>query len=106
MKPVVVFRNAYYDGAGYLGAFLNEHAIPWHEVRFDLNDAIPTSVDNYSGLVLMGGPMSVNDDLPWIPQTIKLVQTAIDKDIPVIGHCLGGQLMSKAFGAEVISNPV
>jgi GMP synthase-like glutamine amidotransferase len=106
MKPVVVFRNAHCEGAGYLGAFLNEHAIPWHEVRLDLSDDIPMSINRYSGLVLMGGPMSVNDDLPWIPQTIKLIQMAVDKDIPVIGHCLGGQLMSKAFGANVTTNPV
>ncbi len=106
MKPVVVFRHAQCEGAGYLGVFLNQHAIPWCEVRIDLGEQIPMSVEAYSGLVFMGGPMSVNDNLPWIPQVIRLISTAIDEDVPVIGHCLGGQLMSKALGAEVTKNPV
>jgi GMP synthase-like glutamine amidotransferase len=106
MKPVVVFRHAQCEGAGYLGAFLNQHAIPWCEVRIDLGEVIPTSVKAYSGLVLMGGPMSVNDDLPWIPKVVELIKKAFDADVPVIGHCLGGQLMSKALGAEVTKNPI
>lgn len=106
MKPVVVFRHAQCEGAGYLGVFLNEHAIPWHEVRIDLGDYIPTAVENFSGLVFMGGPMSANDDFPWIPQAIKLIQQAVDQDVPVLGHCLGGQLMSKALGAKVTVNAV
>lgn len=106
MKPVVVFRHAQCEDAGYLGVFLRQHEIPWCEVRIDLGEAIPTSVENYSGLVFMGGSMSVNDDLPWIAQAVRLIQVAVDKDVPVIGHCLGGQLMSIALGAEVTKNPV
>jgi GMP synthase-like glutamine amidotransferase len=53
----------------------------------------------------MGGPMSVNDPLPWIPQALSLIRDAVAKDIPVIGHCLGGQLISKALGGTVHRNP-
>lgn len=106
MKPVAVFRHAQCEGAGYLGVFLSQHDIPWSEVRIDLGEPIPTSVENFSGLVFMGGPMSVNDNLPWIPQAIRLIRQAVDQDVAVIGHCLGGQLMSKALGAEVTKNPV
>lgn len=106
MKPVVVFRHAQCEGAGYLGIFLNQHKIPWQEVRIDLDEPIPASVESFSGLVFMGGPMSVNDELPWIPKATRLIQLAIDQDVPVIGHCLGGQLMSKALGADVTKNPV
>ena len=59
-----------------------------------------------SGLVFMGGPMSVNDELEWIAQEVALIQSAHKKQIPVLGHCLGGQLISKALGAVVSSNPV
>ena len=106
MKPVVVFRHAQCEGAGYLGFFLNQNEIPWREVRIDLGEDIPATVDQCSGLVFMGGPMSVNDELPWIPKATKLIQKAIDQDVPVIGHCLGGQLISKALGAHVTKNPV
>ena len=44
--------------------------------------------------------MSVNDPLPWIPEVLALIRRAMDADIPVIGHCLGGQLMSKALGGR------
>lgn len=106
MKPVVVFRHALTEGAGYLGTFLEQHAIPWCETRIDLGQAVPPSVDDYSGVVLMGGPMSVNDDLSWIPPLLDFIREAIAKDIPVLGHCLGGQLMSKALGGVVTQNPI
>ncbi len=54
----------------------------------------------------MGGPMSVNDALPWIAPALELVRDAVRKDIPVLGHCLGGQLMAKAFGGAVRAAPV
>lgn len=106
MKPVVIFRHALTEGAGYLGTFLERHAIPWCEVRIDKGHAVPDSIQAYSGVVLMGGHMSVNDDLPWIPPLLARIREAIDHDIPVLGHCLGGQLMSKALGGVVSKNPV
>ncbi len=54
----------------------------------------------------MGGPMSVNDDLPWLAPVFALIRSAVAADVPVIGHCLGGQLMSKALGGTVTKNPV
>jgi GMP synthase-like glutamine amidotransferase len=106
LKPVVIFRHACCENAGYFGAFLKQRNIPWDEVRLDLNVAIPQDVSAYSGVVLMGGPMSVNDDLPWIQPTLNFIQSAFTLDIPVLGHCLGGQLMSKALGAAVTQNPM
>ena len=49
----------------------------------------------------MGGPMSVNDELEWIPGVLGLIRAAVAKDVPVLGHCLGGQLISKALGGTV-----
>lgn len=106
MKPVIIFRHAAVEGPGYLATFLETHRIPMHLVRIDQNDPLPLSIADYSGIVLMGGPMSVNDDLPWIPPLLDLIREAVAADIPVLGHCLGGQLMSKALGAAVTLNPV
>lgn len=50
--------------------------------------------------------MSVNDDLPWIPPLLALIREAVAAGMPVIGHCLGGQLMAKALGGTVTKNPV
>lgn len=67
---------------------------------------MPATAEDYSGLCFMGGPMSVNDPLPWIDPVCALIRDATGRGIPVIGHCLGGQLISKALGGQVTKNPV
>ena len=106
MKPVAIFRHTPTEGPGYLAEFLDERKISWQLVAIDAGDAVPRSATTYSGLVFMGGPMSVNDDLPWIPPVLALIREAVTGNIPVLGHCLGGQLISKALGGTVSRNPV
>ncbi len=106
MKPVVIFRHTATEGPGYLAGFLDAHHVPWRLIAIDRGEAVPQSVSAYSALVFMGGPMSVNDDLPWIEQELNLIREAVAKNIPVLGHCLGGQLISKALGAMVSKNSV
>ena len=62
---------------------------------------MPAAVDGFSGLCFMGGPMSVNDPLPWIEPVCALLRDAVAAGVPVLGHCLGGQLLAKAMGAAV-----
>ena len=104
MQEILIFRHAPHEGPGYLAEYLDRHHLPWRLVRIDQNDPIPSSIDGVSGLVFMGGPMSVNDPLPWIPRVTKLIQQAAD--VPVLGHCLGGQLISKALGGAITKTPV
>lgn len=106
MKPVAIFRHARIEGPGYLGTFLTDQGVPWQLIRIDAGDALPQNMQAYSGMVLMGGPMSVNDALPWISPLLGLIRDADQRDIPLLGHCLGGQLISKSLGAEVSRNPV
>jgi GMP synthase-like glutamine amidotransferase len=106
MKSIVIFRHARTEGPGYLGQFLDEKDIPWRLIRIDEGDKLPDSVLDFSGVVLMGGPMSVNDDLPWISPLLGLIREAVKADIPVLGHCLGAQLMTKALSGVVSRNPV
>lgn len=106
MKPVAIFRHSPIEGPGYFAIFLEGHGIPWRLIAIDAGEAVPDSPETFSGLCFMGGPMSVNDDLPWIEESCALIRLAVAKDIPVIGHCLGGQLMSKALGGQITRNPV
>ena len=103
MNPVAIFRHSPTEGPGYFATFLERHGIPWRLVRIDAGDAVPADARAFSGLVFMGGPMSVNDDLPWIAPVLALIRDAVAADVPVLGHCLGGQLMSKALGGSVIA---
>ena len=105
MKPVAIFRYSPTEGPGYFATYLDRQAIPCLLTRVDAGDPLPASIDAFSGLVFMGGPMSVNDDLPWIPPVLELIRSAVARDMPVLGHCLGGQLMSKALGGTVSRAP-
>jgi GMP synthase-like glutamine amidotransferase len=106
MKPIAIFRHSPSEGPGYFATFLDRHSLPWTLFTIDTGvSPTPTSAE-FSGLCFMGGPMSANDDLAWIQQELALIRDADARRIPVLGHCLGGQLMSKAFGGVVTKNPV
>ncbi len=106
MKPIRIFRHVDCEGPGYLLTVLERHGLPYELVRIDAGEAVPMRVDDVAGLVFMGGSMSANDDLPWIAAELELIRRAVAVDLPVLGHCLGGQLMAKALGGEVVANPV
>ena len=106
MKPVAIFRHTPTEGPGYFADYLDANGIGWQLVRVDAGEPIPCDAGAFSGLTFMGGPMSVNDDLLWIPPALELIRNAVEADVPVLGHCLGGQLMAKALGGEVTRNPV
>jgi len=106
MKPVAIFRHSPTEGPAYFATYLDRRKIPYRIVGIDAGEPVPVDATAYAGLCFMGGPMSVNDDLPWIPQVLTLIRDAVARDVPVLGHCLGGQLMAKALGAAVTRNPV
>ena len=106
MLPVAIFRHSPTEGPGYFATVLERHGIVWTLLPVDAGAQVPASAAEFSGLVFMGGPMSVNDDLPWIPPVLQLIRNAAERGVPVLGHCLGGQLMAKALGGTVTRNPV
>ena len=106
MKPLYLFRHIECEGPGYLAEVLNGCGIPLEVYAIDRDAALPADTRGCSGLVFMGGPMSVNDPLPWIARELDLIREGADRQLPVLGHCLGGQLISKALGGEITANPV
>jgi len=106
MKPVAVFRHAPTEGPGYFATFLDANRIAWRLVKLDEGETVPAGADGFAGLAFMGGPMGVNDDIAWMQPVLALIRDAVRREVPVIGHCLGGQLLSKALGGEVTACPV
>ena len=106
MKPVAVFRFSDTEGPGHFATFLDANRVPWRLLKLDAGDAVPASSEDFSGLAFMGGPMSANDELPWTGPVLALMRDAKARGVPMIGHCLGGQLMSRAMGGKVSRNPV
>lgn len=101
LKPIAILEYDLDNGPAYFADYLRGERIPFELIRIDAGALVPASIEAFSGLCLMGGSPSVNDDLPWIAPVLSLIRDAIARDVPVIGHCLGGQLLSKALGGEV-----
>jgi len=106
LKPVAIFRFARTEGAGHFATFLAENGREFQLVRLDEGEPVPSDASEFAGLGFMGGPMSANDELPWTQPVLALMRDAVAKQVPVIGHCLGGQLLSRAMGGVVSRNPV
>jgi GMP synthase-like glutamine amidotransferase len=105
-KPVAIFRYSDTEGPGHFATFLDAHRVPWTLVKLDEGDPVPASSEPFCGLGFMGGPMSANDALAWTGPVLELMRDASRRAVPMIGHCLGGQMMSRALGGEVTGNPV
>ena len=105
MKPVLVFRYALTEGPGHFATFLAGHGIDWALAALDEGHPVPASSEPYAGLGFMGGPMSANDELPWTQPVLALMRDAVRRGVPVVGHCLGGQMLARALGATVERSP-
>ena len=105
-RPVAVLRFSPTEGPAYFGEWLDRRASAWTLVPIDAGAAVPVDPRAYAGIAMMGGPMSVNDDEPWVAPACALLRDAVAQRVPVLGHCLGGQLLAKALGAPVTPAPV
>ena len=105
-KEVLIFLHMNDKGPGYITDFLAANNIPFRLLRGYDNEPIPQLTPDIAGLVFMGGVMSANDDISWLKDEMRLIQQALDANVPILGHCLGGQLISKVCGQSISKNPV
>jgi len=101
MKPVGIFQHDPLQAPGYLARHLDDAGIAWQIFRPAEGDDVPRTARCFSGLVFLGSDRSVNDRLSWIERELRLVGDALACDVPVLGHCFGGQLLARALGATV-----
>ena len=101
-RPWAVLQHVAHEGPGSIDGVLGDAGIEVVVVRLDRGDPVP-SVAALGGLVVMGGPMGVadGDAHPWLAPERDLLRTAVDRDLPVLGVCLGAQQLAAALGAEV-----
>jgi GMP synthase-like glutamine amidotransferase len=101
MKPVLILQHQVPENAAYLTTWLEQHNVDYVVVNAGAGQEFPATIEPYAALAVMGGGMSANDALMSNRQAEILILQAMLKDRPVIGHCLGGQLMARALGGTV-----
>ncbi len=101
MKPVRIFSHATSEPPGYLVKLLDRLKYPYQLKCLEDGKQVPMDLEDISALVFMGGVGNVNEPTEWMLQEMSLIQKAKKQSVPVLGICLGAQLLSKALGGKV-----
>ncbi len=101
MLPVYIICHSSCEPQSYLCTYFDKKEIPYQKINIIKNRISEIDLNATSGLVFMGGAYSVNSDHHWLADEIKLIQKAIEKDLPLMGVCFGAQIISKVLGAEI-----
>ncbi len=103
----LLLQHLQIEPAAIIGEMIEEAGHRIEPVRMDRGEPVPQSLSGFDGVVVMGGPMSANDThLSFVADEIELLREAIKVDLPVLGLCLGAQLLARAAGAEIVTSPV
>ena len=103
MSDVLLVQNTRIEGSGYLGELLSNDGFDITSIHAK-HEEIPEK--KFSFVVILGAPESANDDLPYLLNEQKLIKNSVNNEIPVLGICLGSQLIAKTFGAKVYKGPI
>src|SRR5689334_18480898 len=107
MKPVLAVRHVAHEGLGTIGDALGRNDVPTEIV--DAPAGLPGfDAKMWSGFVVMGGPMNVGEveKYPFLANEVQWLQQAVEARLPVLGVCLGAQLLAKALGSRVYPNKI
>jgi GMP synthase (glutamine-hydrolysing) len=101
---VLVVRNAERSGPGRFLTWLEEMGLRVVEVRADAGETVPVAADGHDGVVLLGGGFLPDDDrhAPWLPAERDLTRSAVEGKVPLLGICLGAQVLAAAGGGTVL----
>ena len=102
MTDVLLVQNTRIEGSGYLGDLLSDDGFDITSINAK-HDQLPD--EKFSLVVILGAPESANDDLPYLKEEQNLIRKCVADDVPVLGICLGSQLIAKTFGADVYAGP-
>ena len=102
MSDVLVVQNTRIESSGYLGELLSRDGFDITSINAK-HETIPNK--KFSLVVILGAPESANDDFPYLIEEQELIKNSVNDDIPVLGICLGSQLIAKTFGAKVYKGP-
>jgi len=101
---VIVIKHIDIEGPGTIETTLKKKKIDYRIVDLSKDESLPKRTDNLRSIITLGGPMNVYEEakFPFLKEEDEFLRKAIDQDIPVLGVCLGAQLLAKAQGAKVM----
>jgi GMP synthase-like glutamine amidotransferase len=104
---VLVVEHQGDAGPGLFGTRIAECGVELETVGPDAGAEVPSSLDGFDGLIVLGGTMGPTDDhdAPWLPATRHLLAEGVARGVPTLGICLGAQLLATATGGHVRTNP-
>lgn len=104
---ILVCQHVPYEILGTLNPLFKNRGFRIRYVNFGRYPDLRTDLGCYDGLVILGGPMNVDQEkqYPHLTHEMELIEQALKKEVPVLGICLGAQLIAKTLGAGVRSNP-
>ncbi len=102
MSEFLIIQNTKIEGIGTLGDLLKDDGFSTKTILAK-NEKIPETA--YDGMIVLGAPESANDNLPYLKHEMELIRNAVKREVPVLGICLGSQLIAKAFDARVYRGP-
>jgi GMP synthase-like glutamine amidotransferase len=102
-----ILQHVSFEGLGSISQWLQARNAKISYTRFFKCDGLPEP-ESLDLVIVMGGPMSANDEdkFPWLITEKQFIRDAIARSIPVLGICLGAQLIANAMGSKVFRNPV
>ncbi len=105
--PWLLVQHVAFEGPGAIATAVRDAGAELTILRMDRGDTLPSpdALTDVAGLVVMGGPMSVHDDLVWLAAERALLRAAVEAGRPVLGVCLGAQQLAAALGATVTRGP-
>lgn len=108
MSKAVILQHVAHEGPGRIVPLFRDFGIQTEVRRLDRGDEVPTDLDEVRVLIVLGGPMSANDvgnsKYPFLAKELETLKRLAQADRPVLGICLGAQLLAKAAGAKVYPN--
>jgi GMP synthase (glutamine-hydrolysing) len=107
MAKIYVLQHHPVENLGNIADALEGAALAWQYVRVNDGQPVPMDMKGAGGLIVMGGPMGVyqTDRYPWLRDEMRLIEDAMKANLPVLGVCLGAQILAAALGAKVERNP-
>ncbi len=104
---ILILQHAACEHPGNIAAALKRANRSSVTIELFAGQSAPDDMDPYSGLIIMGGPMSVYEHAayPFIHDELRLIRQALERGRPILGVCLGSQLLAAALGAKVFPGP-